>query len=159
PPESNRAGTTRSTRRRDAPSAGFPFEHDTQRIPGESPERSKAVVEISHVVLLDQVRRVAEDGDRRRRGLDLRRVVEFDLAPRRLWRLASRQQFAELRVHLGGADALGTLLFDLLENLQHTRDALSSQSRRKQERHELQEGRLVSSRLFVLRGRLVVFGG
>ncbi len=57
----------------------------------------KPLCRIAHVVLLDEIGVVAEHGDRRRRGLDLRRVVQLDLAAGRLRRLPAREQLAELR--------------------------------------------------------------
>ena len=62
--------------------ARLPAHHDVQRVPRESLRFAEAVVQIPDVVLLHEIGMVAEDRDGRRRGLDLRRVVELDLDAR-----------------------------------------------------------------------------
>ena len=68
---------------------------------------------IAHVVLLHEIGVIAEHRDGRRRDLDLRRVVQLDLAARGLRRLAAREQLAEPLVHLRRRDALAPLRLDL----------------------------------------------
>ena len=51
---------------------------DAQRVAGPSPRGAKAVVQVPHVVVLDEVRMIAEDGDRRA------------ARPRPAWRTSSR---------------------------------------------------------------------
>ena len=86
--------------------AGLATHHDAQRIAGESPERRESRCGDSGRSAPARDRDVAEHGDRRRLRLDLRRVVELDLAARGLRRLAAREQLLQLLVHLGGGDAL-----------------------------------------------------
>ena len=85
----------RSRGRARATSAALAPQNYAQWITGESPGLSKAIVQVSHVVLLHEVGIVAEHRDRRRRGLDLRRVVELHFAPGRLRRLTARDELLE----------------------------------------------------------------
>src|SRR4029079_16018578 len=83
--------------------------HDNAEwIAAESPDFTKRVVQIPHVVLLHEVGIVAEDSDCRRCRLHLRRVIELDLAAGGLWGLAPADNLLERGVHLRGADALVT---------------------------------------------------
>src|SRR5260221_11708340 len=70
-------------------------QQDAQRIARELPRLPKAVVQEPHVVLLDEVGMIAEDGDGGRRYAHLLRVVELHLPTRGLRRLASTQQIHE----------------------------------------------------------------
>src|SRR5688572_3734385 len=59
------AGCTSARRRPVGPA--LPPQQDAQRVPRERIRLAEAVVEEAHVVLLHQVRMIAEEGDRRRR--------------------------------------------------------------------------------------------
>ena len=66
----------------------LPPHDDAERITAKSPRFAEAVVQIPDVMLLHQVRIVAEDCDHWRRSLDLRGVIQLDLATRCLRWLA-----------------------------------------------------------------------
>src|SRR6478735_10313049 len=99
-----------------APAALATQEH-AQRIAGELPRFAEAVVEEANVMLLDEIRMVPEHGDRRRLHADLRRVVQLDLAARRLRRLTTREHLRQTLVHLRRRDPLPTFLVDVLDEV------------------------------------------
>src|SRR5206468_3807819 len=101
----------------------------------------------------------AEDGDRWRIRLDLRGVVELDLASRGLRRLSPGKQLPELLIDLGRGDALRALLLHLEQDLEQPIDALAGERRREEERNEPEIGRLFVGGLLVFRRRLVVLLG
>ena len=98
---------------------------------------------------------VAEDRDRGRLDLDLRRVEQLDLAPRGLRRLQPRGELAERGVHLRRGDALLALRIHEQHGLEHLRHALPRERRREEERHELEERRLLARVLLEFLRRLV----
>ena len=106
-------------------SRGLPAHHHAQRVAGEPPRLTKAVVQVTDVVLLHEVGVVAEHRDGRRRRLHLCCVHEPNLAARGLWWLATSQQLLESLVHLRRRDALAAFCFNLVDYVQHLRHALA----------------------------------
>src|SRR5687767_13613238 len=118
---------------------GFPPHDYAQRIARESPCLTKAVVEVADIVLLHEVGVVSENGDRRRGGLHLRRVIELHFTSRGLRRLLPRDKCLEGRVDLRRSDALLPLGVDIENHAQQLGDTLSRKRRKKNERNELEE--------------------
>src|SRR3712207_5724646 len=118
-------------------------EQDPQRVAREAPRLSEPVVEVSHVVLLHELGVVTEDGDRRRRRLDLGGVVELDLATSRLRWLAPRDELPQPLVDLVRLDALFALLGDAQQQVEYALHSLPGQRRREDERDEPEEGRFL----------------
>src|SRR4051812_11251224 len=106
-------------------------------------------------MLLNEIRIVSEYSDSWWRGLDLRGVIQFDLAPCGLGRLSAANDFLERGIHLRGADPLVPLGVHFKYELEDLRHALSAQRRSEDERYELQKWRFLL-RLFLERGRGVV---
>src|SRR4051812_9883209 len=132
---------------------------DAQWIAIERVRLAKAVVQEPDVVLGDEVGIVAEDCDRRRRRFDLRRVIQPDVAPRGLRRLASGEQLGQSLIDLSGWHPAMTFLVHLEDDVERFGDTLPGESGSKQERHEIQERGFLACGLLVLRRRLVILLG
>src|SRR5687768_10685997 len=118
---------------------GFSAHDYSKRIPAKSPGLAEAIMQVAHVVLLNKIWIVSEHSNHRRRCLHLRGIVQLDLTPCCLRRLAATDDLLERRVHLRCADTFVPLGVDLEEQLENFRHPLSTQRGSKYERHELQK--------------------
>src|SRR6476469_7340537 len=141
-----------------APTALAAQQH-AERIAGELPRLSEAVVQEAHVVLLDEIGMVPEHGDRRRLHAHLRGIVQLHLAAGGLRRLTPSEQLGQPLVHLRRRDALPTLVIDELDEIEDLRYTLTGERRCEEEGHPVEKRRLLTRRLLELGARLVVLLG
>src|SRR5437763_1711014 len=98
---------------------------------------------------------VAENRDRWRRDFDLRRVIELDLSPRRLWGLQTREQLLQRLIHLRCWNATETLFLHRDDDVEHLAHAKPRECRREEEWHVREIGSLFKRFLLELVGALL----
>src|SRR5205814_9179830 len=103
-------------------------------------------MQVTHVVLLHELRMISEYGDRRRRRLHLRRVIQSYFAPGSLRRLETGEQLAQSLIDLSRCDALLPFFIDGENAAANARHSQARLARRAEERHEAQ-GRRFPTRL------------